>query len=95
MIDPLAEVVTLLQPSARLSEVVSGAGRWRLRRTDASQPFYCVVLYGGCCLAAAGHEPIALAQGDFMLIPAEHDFTASSLRHPASSPSRSCSSTAK
>ena len=39
MIDPLAEVVTLLQPAATLSKVVGGAGRWRLRRTDAGQPF--------------------------------------------------------
>jgi len=79
MIDPLAEVVTLLQPAATLSKAVSGAGRWRLRRTDASQPFYCVVLHGACRLAAAGHEPITLAQGDFVLIPAAHDYTVSSV----------------
>ncbi len=79
MIDPLAEVVTLLQPVATLSKAVGGSGRWRLRRSDASQPFYCVVLYGACCLAAAGHEPITLAQDDFVLIPAAHDYTVSSV----------------
>ncbi len=79
MIDPLAEVVTLLQPAATLSKVVGGAGRWRLRRTDAWQPFYCVVLHGACRLAAAGHEPITLAQDDFVLIPAAHDYTVSSV----------------
>ena len=84
MLDPLTEVVTLLQPAATLSKAVGGAGQWRLRRTDAGQPFYCVVLHGGCCLAAAGHEPIALTQGDFVLIPAAHDFTVSSVQPPAS-----------
>ena len=82
MTDPLAEVVTLLQPSATLSKVVGGAGQWRLHRTDAGQPFYCVVLHGGCRLAAAGHEPITLAEGDFVLIPAAHDYTVSSLEPP-------------
>ena len=83
MIDPLAEFVTLLQPAATLSKVVSGAGRWRLRRTDVGQPFYCVVLHGACCLSVVGHEAITLAQGDFVLIPAAHDFTVSSVE-PAS-----------
>ena len=83
MLDPLAEVVTLLQPAATLSKVVGGAGRWRLRRVEAGQPFYCVVLHGGCHLAVAGQDPAALAQGDFVLIPAAHDFTMSSLLPPA------------
>ncbi len=83
MIDPLAEVVTLLQPGATLSKVVSGAGRWRLRRTDAGQPFYCVVLEGACRLEVAGHEPIMLTRGDFVLIPAAHDYTVSSVEPPA------------
>ena len=83
MIDPLAEVVTLLQPAATLSKVVSGAGAWRLQRTDAGQPFYCVLLEGACRLAVAGHEPITLTHGDFVLIPAAHDYTFSSVEPPA------------
>ncbi len=83
MIDPLTEVVTLLRPAAKLSKVVGGAGRWRLRRADAGQPFYCVVLHGECRLAAAGHEPVALTQGDFVLIPAAHDYTVSSAEPPS------------
>ena len=82
MIDPLAEVVTLLQPTATLSKVVGGAGGWRLRRTDAGQPFYCVLLKGACRLAVAGHEPIILTHGDFVLIPAAHDYTFSSVDPP-------------
>ncbi|MEO5933592.1 MAG: AraC family transcriptional regulator, partial [Duganella sp.] len=50
MIDPLAEVVSLLQPRARYSKVVEGAGAWRVRRAESGQPFYCVVLDGACLL---------------------------------------------
>ncbi len=82
MTDPLAEVVTLLQPAAGLSKVVGGAGRWRLRRTDAGQPFYCVVLHGACRLAVVGQEPVDAGPGDFVLIPAAHDFTVSSIEPP-------------
>ena len=83
MIDPLAEVVTLLQPAATLSKVVGGAGQWRLRRTDAGQPFYCVVLEGACRLTVAEDEPVMLTHGDFVLIPAAQDYTFSSVEPPA------------
>ena len=84
MIDPVAEIVTLLQPAAKLSKTVSGAGQWRFRRTDVGQPFYCVVLEGACRLAVSGRASILLAPGDFVLIPAAHDFTFSSVEPPAS-----------
>jgi hypothetical protein len=32
MADPLAEIVTLLQPSASFSKLVEYTGRWRIRR---------------------------------------------------------------
>lgn len=79
MTDPLAEVVTLLQPGARFSKVVYGAGRWGVRRSEVGDPFYCAVLDGACRLAVDGHEPITLEQGDFVLIPAAYDFATSSL----------------
>jgi AraC-like DNA-binding protein len=79
MIDPLAEVVTLLQPGAPFSKVVSGAGPWAVRRSEAGRPFYCVVLDGSCRLAVDGHEPIILQEGDFVLIPSVYGFTMSSL----------------
>jgi AraC-like DNA-binding protein len=84
MIDPLAEIVTLLQPGARFSKVVSGAGPWRVRRAEAGQPFYCVILDGSCRLAVDGREPITLQAGDFVLIPSAYGFTMSSL-DPATS----------
>jgi len=79
MIDPLAEVVSLLQPGAPFSKVVSGAGPWRVRRSEAGQPFYCVILDGSCRLQVDAHEPIGLQQGDFVLIPSAYGFTMSSL----------------
>jgi AraC-like DNA-binding protein/quercetin dioxygenase-like cupin family protein len=83
MVDPLAEVVTLLQPGARFSKVVIGAGPWHIRRSDAGQPFYCVVLEGACRLVADGHEPIELRSGDFILIPAAYGVAMSSLAPPS------------
>jgi AraC-like DNA-binding protein len=82
MVDPLTEVVTLLQPAARFSKHVVGAGPWQIRRADAGQPFYCVVLEGGCRLALDGHEPIELQAGDFALIPAAFGVAMSSLEPP-------------
>jgi AraC-like DNA-binding protein len=79
MIDPLAEVVSLLQPNATASKVVSGAGSWRIRRSEVGRAFYCVFLKGSCCLVAEGHEPITLQVGDFVLIPSAHNFTLSSV----------------
>ncbi|QEN85567.1 AraC family transcriptional regulator [Labrys sp. KNU-23] len=79
MIDPLAEIVTLLQPEARFSKIVGAAGSWRVRRTEAGRPFYCAILEGACRLAADGQEPLTLQAGDFVLIPAVHGFTMSSL----------------
>ncbi|WP_323503395.1 cupin domain-containing protein, partial [Undibacterium sp. CCC2.1] len=58
MTDPLTEVVTLLQPQAAFSKVVSGAGPWRVRRSEDGQPFYSVILNGSCHLAVDGHAMI-------------------------------------
>jgi len=82
MIDPLAEVVTLLQPSARYSKLVLGASPWRIRRSDTGQPLYCVVLDGGCRIAIDAHEPFELRSGDFLLVPAAHDVCITSLAPP-------------
>lgn len=82
MIDPLAEVVTLLQPGARFSKLVLGASPWRVSRSDAGQPFYCAILEGGCRIAIDGHEPIELISGDFVLIPAAYGVAMSSLEPP-------------
>ena len=79
MLDPLAQVVTLLKPGASLSKIVSGAGAWGVRRSVSGQPFYCAILEGGSRLSVAGHSTITLQAGDFVLIPAAYDFTMMSL----------------
>jgi len=83
MIDPLAEVVMLLQPSAPFAKLSGGAGQWSVRRAEAGRPFYCAVLDGTSRLAVDGQEPIVLEQGDFVLIPSAFDFSMSSLEPPS------------
>ena len=74
MTDPLAEVVSLLQPEAALSKVVSGGGAWRVRRPGGDRPFYCVVLEGTVALRVGGQAAVEVLPGDFVLIPALSGF---------------------
>ena len=82
MTDPLAEVVTLLQPSTPYSKIVEGAGQWRVRRTELGQPFYCAMLDGTCRLLVDGQATVTLEAGDFALVPAARNFTTTSLVPP-------------
>ncbi|TWI67737.1 AraC family transcriptional regulator [Pseudoduganella lurida] len=82
MIDPLAEVVGLLQPGVRYTKIVSGAGQWGVRRAETGQPSYCVVLDGTCRIASEGGAAMELVAGDFVLIPATYDFSMSSTVPP-------------
>lgn len=83
MSDPLADVITMLKLRAVLSKTVTGAGEWRVRRSDYGQSFYCAILEGACHLEIAGHEPLTLVAGDFILIPAAYNFAMTSLAPPA------------
>jgi AraC-like DNA-binding protein len=82
MTDPLAQIVTLLQPIPTFSKVLSGAGRWRASRTEIGQPFYCVVLEGMLCLSVNGREPLILQADDFVLVPEVFGFTITSVDPP-------------
>ena len=82
MVDPLAEVVTLLQPGAPFSKLVSGAGRWSVRREADGRLFYGAVLDGTSRLSVDGHEPMTLEKGDFILVPSAFNFTMSSREPP-------------
>lgn len=79
MIDPLAELVTLLEPTIQHSKQVAGTGTWRVSRSEHGQPFYCAILEGRCRLAIGGQAPFELGANDFVLIPAAHEFVMSSL----------------
>jgi AraC-like DNA-binding protein len=82
LIDPLAQVVALLQPRAGFSKAVSGAGSWRVRPVVGGQPTYCAVLDGACRLTLEGHATLVLQAGDFVLIPSTRGFMMSSLVPP-------------
>lgn len=83
MTDPLAELVTLLQPTGKFSKLVSSAGQWRVRRSETGQPFYGAVLEGAIRLHISGEDPIVLEVDDFVLIPSAVDFSISSVTPPA------------
>lgn len=82
-IDPLSEIVTLLQPVARFSKLVECAGSWRIHRENISAPFYCAILEGHCRMSIDGQPPVDLKAGDFVLVPAMHDLINESMVAPA------------
>jgi AraC-like DNA-binding protein len=77
--DPLAEIVTLLQPAARLSKLVECAGAWRIHREETREPFYCAILEGSCRITFGDHPPIDLQAGDFVLAPAMQEIVNESI----------------
>ena len=82
MIDPLAEVVSLLQPAAPFSKLVIASSPWAVRRTETGRPFYFVLLQGSCHLridSATRSDTIKLNESDFALIPSARAFATSSL----------------
>lgn len=81
MNDPLTQVIGLLRPSASVSKLVTATGRWAVH-PPGTEPFYCAVLDGDCELSITGRVPVRLSTGDFILIPAAHDFTMASLAPP-------------
>lgn len=80
--DPLAEIVTLLQPAARLSKLVECAGTWRLHREETGEPFYCAILEGRCRVTFGNQQPIILQAGDFVLAPAMRNLVSESIDAP-------------
>ena len=79
--DPLAEVVTLLQPTARFSKFVECAGEWRVHRSATASPFYCAILECSCRAIVDG-QSLILRAGDFLLVPAVRDLIHESLTAP-------------
>jgi len=77
MLDPLSEIIALLQPRTVFSKRISGAGRWGVRYSPFGHPSFCAVLEGRCRLAVDGQRPLTLEAGDFLLLPATPGFTMS------------------
>lgn len=78
MIDPLAEIVSILQPSLPFSKIASGSGHWRVDGAGDGSPFFAVILEGSIKLSINGQPDIRLEADDFVLIPAAYAFTMSS-----------------
>jgi AraC-like DNA-binding protein len=74
MADPLAEIVSLLQPGAPFSKCVTGSGPWRVRRTQSPNPYYVAVLKGSLLYRDHHGEEVMVNAGDFILIPWAQDF---------------------
>lgn len=81
-VDPLAEIVTLLQPSASYSKLVEYAGRWRIQREIGGKPVFFAVLEGECRVLSAGRPPVIARQGDFVLSPATDEHIVESIDAP-------------
>ncbi|MFT4181291.1 MAG: AraC family transcriptional regulator [Rhizobium sp.] len=82
-VDPLAEIVTLLQPAARFSKLVECAGPWRIHREATGEPFYCAILEGSCRVTFGSHQSFVLQAGDFVLAPAMRNLVNESIDAPA------------
>jgi AraC-like DNA-binding protein len=82
MIDPIAEVVSLLKPAPSIAKQVTGAGRWLVERTELGSPFYCAIVEGECLMTISARPPMRLNAGDFVLVPEAFSFTMSSLQPP-------------
>jgi hypothetical protein len=81
-VDPLAEIVTLLQPSASFSKLVEYAGRWRIRRDGEGKPVFFAVLEGECRVVFSGVSPTVERAGDFLLSPSTNDQVIESIEAP-------------
>ena len=78
MSDPLASIISLLRPQTVLSKIVSGAGKWSIRKPRYEDPAFCLLLDGSCFLDPDGVGPLELKEGDFVLLPETPSFTLAS-----------------
>jgi AraC-like DNA-binding protein len=76
--DPLAAIISLLRPQTVLSKVISGAGKWSIRKPRYEDPAFCLLLDGSCFLEPDGVDALELSEGDFVLLPQMPSFTLAS-----------------
>lgn len=64
--------MSLLRPEAVLPKVISGGGRWSVRKPRFGGPAFCLMLEGSCRLDADGLDTVELGAGltDPVLAPA-------------------------
>jgi AraC-like DNA-binding protein len=76
--DPLAAIISLLRPQTVLSKIVSGAGKWSIRKPRYEDPAFCLLLEGSCFLDLDGVGALELKEGDFVLLLETPSFTLAS-----------------
>ncbi|MBZ9937189.1 AraC family transcriptional regulator [Mesorhizobium sp. BR1-1-16] len=82
MIDPLAQIVGLLQPRASFSKFVTARRPWAVS-PPREGPFYAALLEGEVELTVVGSPPVTMSAGDFVLIPATYEFTVAGPNTPS------------
>ena len=76
--DPLASIISLLRPQTVFSKIISGAGKWSIRKPRYEDPAFCLLLDGSCFLDLDGVGALELKEGDFVLLPETPSFTLAS-----------------
>jgi len=77
MMDPLSDMIALLQPSAAVSKPISARGDWGVRYAAHDAPGFTIVLAGEAWIAFEGKEALRLTAGDFVLLPTTPAFSLS------------------
>ncbi|EJZ07754.1 AraC family transcriptional regulator [Mycolicibacterium vaccae] len=85
--DPMEVLMSLLRPEAVLPKVISGGGRWSVRKPRFGGPAFCLMLEGSCRLDADGLDTVELGAGDFLLLPQTPGFTLGADRDITPTPS--------
>ena len=78
MIDPLSQIIALLNPEVTHSKLVHASAAFEVSRSDSNDAFYCLILSGKAYLNIKHATQLTLNEGDFVLIPALGSFTFSS-----------------
>lgn len=76
--DPLASIIALLRPQTVFAKVISGSGKWSIRKPRYEDPAFCLLLDGSCFLDLDGFGAFELSEGDFVLLPSMPSFTLAS-----------------
>ncbi|PZR82539.1 MAG: AraC family transcriptional regulator [Stutzerimonas stutzeri] len=79
MSDPIASIVSLLEPLPGFTKLVVGNGSWLVKREEVGRPFCCAVLDGSFNFAVPELDTITLSAGDFVLVPFAREFQTFSL----------------
>lgn len=72
--DPFSDLIALLRPHTAQAKSIAGRGKWGISYRAYGRPSFAIVLEGQCWLALDDAQPVLLAQGDFVLLPATPAF---------------------